>query len=264
MTSRTRPVVLSIAGSDSGGGAGIQADLKAITAMGGWGATAITCLTAQNLEGVRAIQATEASVLRDQIDAVCEAFDVRAAKTGMLYSRELIAVTVERLLHHRPFPLVVDPVMVATSGARLLEEDAVAAMRDNLLPIATLATPNLHEAALLAGREVTDLPGMRRAAEVIHRTTGARVLVKGGHLGGEAVDVLYDGTSYREYRADRVESGTAGHGTGCTLASAIATALALGSEVHEAVALAKDRLTRALGDRVSLGRGIEAMELFPG
>jgi hydroxymethylpyrimidine/phosphomethylpyrimidine kinase len=260
---RYRPVVLAIAGSDSGGGAGIQADLKAITAAGAWGATAITCLTAQNLEGVRSIQPTEPEVLADQIDAVCEGFQVGAIKTGMLYSAELIRVVVDRIRHHRPGPVVVDPVMVATSGARLLQEDAIAALRDELLPLATVVTPNLHEALILAGgRPVEGIAAMCAAAETILRLGVSHVLVKGGHLEGEAVDLLYDGLQYREYRARRVASATAIHGTGCTLASAIAAGLALGYTVPEATAAAKDLVTAALERRASLGGGIEALDLF--
>jgi len=259
---RVRPVVLTIAGSDSGGGAGIQADLKAIAAMGAWGATAITCLTSQNLQGVRSIQPTEPAILADQIDAVREGFPVRAVKTGMLYSSELIQVVVDRMTHHPPVPLVVDPVMVATSGARLLQEDAVATLRRELLPLATLVTPNLHEAAILADREVRDLEGMRDAALAINQLGGAAVLVKGGHLAGDAVDVLFDGDQFHELRARRIPSTGADHGTGCTLASAIAAGLVLGLALPDAVSAAKRALTDALLNRCALGDGLEALDLF--
>jgi len=259
---RLRPVVLSIAGSDSGGGAGIQADLKAIAAMGAWGATAVTCLTSQNLLGVRSVQPTEPAILADQIDAVCEGFQVRAVKTGMLYSRELIEVVVDRIGQHRPGPLVLDPVMVATSGARLLRDDAVSSLRRDLLPLAALVTPNLEEAAILAGREVHTVPDMCEAAAAIRRLGAAAVLVKGGHLEGDAVDVLDDGSVVRELRAPRVASAGADHGTGCTLAAAIAAGLALGMAVPDAVAAAKRLLTDALLNRSSLGGGIEALDLF--
>jgi hydroxymethylpyrimidine/phosphomethylpyrimidine kinase len=259
---RVRPVVLSIAGSDSGGGAGIQADLKAIAAMGAWGATAVTCLTSQNLDGVRSVQPADPAILADQIDAVREGFPVRATKTGMLYSRELIEVVIARLAHHPPLPLVVDPVMVATSGARLLRDDAVATLRRELLPLATLVTPNLHEASILTGREVRDLPAMRDAAVAIHELGAGAVLVKGGHLAGDATDVLFDGVELHELRARRVASSGADHGTGCTLASAIAAGLALGFAVHDAVSAAKQMLGDALLNRSSLGPGLEALDLF--
>ena len=259
---RVRPVVLTIAGSDSGGGAGIQADLKAIAAMGAWGATAITCLTAQNLDGVRSIQPAEPAVLADQIDAVCEGFDVRAVKTGMLLSRELISVTADRLRHHHQPTVVVDPVMVATSGARLLEDDAVSVLRDDLLPLAALVTPNLHEAAILTDRPVRTLDDMGAAARAIYDLGVGAVLVKGGHLDGDAVDLLFDGTELQELRARRVRSTGADHGTGCTLASAIAAGLALGLSTPDAVAAAKRLLTDALVNRASLGGGVEALDLF--
>jgi len=259
---RLRPVVLTIAGSDSGGGAGIQADLKAIAAMGAWGATAVTCLTSQNLDGVRSVQPTDPAILADQIDAVREGFPVRAVKTGMLYSSELIQIVVDRITHHPPVPLVVDPVMVATSGARLLRDDAVATLRDHLLPLATLVTPNLHEAAILAAREVRTVPEMRDAAVAINQLGGAAVLVKGGHLAGDAVDVLFDGEQFHELHARRIPSSGADHGTGCTLASAIAAGLALGLGLPDAVSAAKRLLTDALLNRCGLGDGIEALDLF--
>jgi hydroxymethylpyrimidine/phosphomethylpyrimidine kinase len=257
-----RPVVLTIAGSDSGGGAGIQADLKAISAMGGWAATAITCLTSQNLTGVRSVQPADPGVLADQIDAVCEGFDVRAVKTGMLYSSDLIRVVIDRLRFHHTGPVVVDPVMVATSGAKLLEDSAIEILRDSLLPMASLITPNLHEAEILASFPVTDIPTMRSAAERITYLGAANVLVKGGHLENEAVDVLFDGADYHEFRAPRVPATTATHGTGCTLASAIAAGLALGRSVADAVADAKHLITAALERRCTLGRGIEALDVF--
>jgi len=259
---RVLPVVLTIAGSDSGGGAGIQADLKAITAMGGWGATAVTCLTSQNLQGVRSVQPTEPEILADQIDAVCEGFEVRAVKTGMLFSSELIRVVVDRLQLHDPGPLVVDPVMVATSGARLLQEDAIQTLRDELLPRATVVTPNLHEAEILAGFRVSDVPTMTAAAAAIHRLGVPYVLVKGGHLELEALDLLYDGSEAIHLTAPRVDCSSATHGTGCTLAAAIAVGLAHGFSVPAAVEAAKRRLSAALVGRASLGRDIEALDLF--
>lgn len=258
----TLPVVLAIAGSDSGGGAGIQADLKAIAAMGGWGATAVTCLTAQNPAGVRSVQPADSDVLADQIDAVCDGFEVRAVKTGMMYSGELIRVVVDRLRFHRAGPLVVDPVMVATSGAKLLQDSAIGILRDQLLPMAAVVTPNLHEAEILAGFSVPDIAAMRAAAEAIYRLGPANVLIKGGHLDDDAIDVLFDGADHHEFRAPRVAATTATHGTGCTLASAIAAGLALGRALPDAVAEAKHLLTAALERSCSLGGDIEALDVF--
>jgi hydroxymethylpyrimidine kinase/phosphomethylpyrimidine kinase len=255
-------VVLTIAGSDSGGGAGIQADLKAIAAMGAWGASAVTCLTSQNLGGVRSLQPTEPEILGDQIDAVCEGFTVEAVKTGMLLSSELIAVVVDRICRRNGLPLVVDPVMVATSGARLLRDDAVTALREDLIPLSTLVTPNLHEAAILAGRTVQNLDDMHDAATVIQALGCRAVLIKGGHLEGDAVDLLFDGEDCHELRSSRISSAGADHGTGCTLASAIAAALALRRPLREAVTDAKRMLTDALIHRASLDGGIEALDVF--
>ena len=259
---RARPVVLTIAGSDSGGGAGIQADLKAISAMGGWGASAITCLTSQNLTGVRSVQPTEPRILADQIDAVCEGFEVRAVKTGMLYSSDLIQVVIERLRVHHTGPVVVDPVMVATSGAKLLQDSAIEILRDSLLPMASLVTPNLHEAEILAGFPVPAIPTMQATAETIFQLGAANVLVKGGHLEDEAVDVLFDGTETHEFRAPRIAATTATHGTGCTLASAIAAGLALGRSMPDAVADAKRLITDALEQRCLLSPGVQALDVF--
>lgn len=258
-----RPVVLSIAGSDSGGGAGIQADLKAITAVGAWGAAAVTCLTSQNLEGVRSLQPTEPQILADQIDAVCEGFDVRAVKTGMLLSSDLIHVVVDRIIHHAPGPVVVDPVMVATSGAKLLQDDAITVLRERLFPVATLITPNLHEAQILAGFPVHDLATMEAAARTIGELGPSHVLVKGGHLDGDAIDLLFDGHQISVFKTARISAPSATHGTGCSLASAIAGCLALGRTIDEAVKEAKNLITTALEQRSSLGDGVEALELFP-
>ncbi len=262
--SNHRPVVLAIAGSDSGGGAGIQADIKAITAMGGWAATAVTCLTAQNLDGVRSVQPTAPEILGDQIDAVYDGFDVRAVKTGMLYSADLVRVVVDRLLNHRDVQLVVDPVMVATSGAKLLMDEAIAVLRDQLLPMAALITPNLHEAAILAGFEVRSRDSMKEAAAAILALGAGGVLIKGGHLDGDAVDLLFDGDEFREFSSRRVAVGSAAHGTGCTLASAIAAGLAGGRDMAVAVQAAKERLTEALQNRADIGNGVGALDLFAG
>jgi hydroxymethylpyrimidine kinase/phosphomethylpyrimidine kinase len=262
-TGSFRPVVLTIAGSDSGGGAGIQADLKAITAVGAWGATAITCLTSQNLDGVRSLQPTEPAILSDQIDAVCEGFDVRAVKTGMLFSAELIQVVASRLAVHDSGPLVVDPVMVATSGAKLLQADAIHTLCEELLPHTTVITPNLHETGILAGFPVNDLASMDAGARAIHNLGASHVLVKGGHLAGEAVDLLFDGRATTEFRSPRIPASSASHGTGCTLAAAIAGGLARGLAVSEAVAQAKKVVHSALENRCCLGGGIEGLELFP-
>lgn len=249
------PIALTVAGSDSGGGAGIQADLRTFAALGVHGTTAITCLTAQNPREVRAIQACAPGILRAQIEAVLDQLPPAAAKTGMLFSAPLIRVVVECLAPRRRFPLVVDPVMVASSGARLLQPAAVRALTEQLLPLATLATPNCDEAAVLAGRPLEDIEDLRQAARRIRRDWGCAVLVKGGHLRGlrEAIDVYYDGREEWLLRAPFVR-GVSTHGTGCTYAAAIAGYLALGCPLLAAVERAKRLITSAIANSRRIGR----------
>ena len=249
------PRVLTIAGSDSGGGAGIQADLKTITALGAFGASAITALTAQNTLGVRAIFPVPPEFVAAQIDAVMEDIGTDAAKTGMLGGRGVVEIVADRVRHHGISPLVVDPVMLAKSGDALLAADAVEALRRLLLPLATVVTPNLAEAAALAGMAVEDEDGMREAARRIHAAGPRWVLVKGGHLAGEPADLLYDGREFRRITRPRVATRNT-HGTGCTYSAAIATGLARGMDVPQAVEWARDALQAALEGALELGRGV--------
>ncbi|MEK7684301.1 MAG: bifunctional hydroxymethylpyrimidine kinase/phosphomethylpyrimidine kinase [Verrucomicrobiota bacterium] len=241
------PVALTIAGSDSGGGAGIQADLKTFAALGVHGTSAITCITAQNPKEVRSIQACTAEIVRDQIAAVFAELPPAAVKTGMLFSTELIRVVAEFFKGQRHPPLIVDPVMVATSGARLLKPAAVNAMQKKLLPLAALTTPNLDEAELLSGRELRSVEDMRSAARTIHSRYGCAALIKGGHLRGlsEAADIFYDGQTELLLTAPFVK-GLSTHGTGCTYSAAIAGYLALGHGLPGAVRKAKQYITKAL------------------
>jgi len=248
------PRVLTIAGSDSGGGAGIQADLKTITALGGFGMSAVTALTAQNTIGVRGIYAVSAEFDAAQIDAVAEDIGVDAAKTGMLAGRAIVEVVADRMKRHAVRPLVVDPVMAAKGGDALLEADARPALRDVLLPLATVVTPNLLEAEELTGFQVRGRDAMPEAARRVHDLGPEWVLVKGGHLAGDPVDVLFDGSDVYEVRRPRVRT-TSTHGTGCSYASAIATGLAYGMPVREAVEWARDALQAALASALALGHG---------
>ncbi|MCD6415932.1 MAG: bifunctional hydroxymethylpyrimidine kinase/phosphomethylpyrimidine kinase [Planctomycetes bacterium] len=249
-----KPRVLTIAGSDSGGGAGIQADLKTITALGGFGMSAVTALTAQNTVGVRGVFEVTPEFVAAQIDAVVEDLGVDAAKTGMLASGAIIEVVAQRVRRHRIRPLVVDPVMAAQSGDPLIEPGARRTLQERLLPAATLVTPNLSEAAELSGRAVTDLPGMREAARRIRQFGPQWVLVKGGHLPGAPTDLLFDGADFYEISRPRIETENT-HGTGCTYSAAIATGLAMGKSVPEAVEWARDALQAALRASLPLGRG---------
>lgn len=246
--------VLTIAGSDSGGGAGIQADLKAITLLGGFGMSALTALTAQNTVAVIAIHEVPLDFIEAQIDAVFSDIGVDAVKTGMLSNAGVVQLVAEKLVEHKPPIVVVDPVMVAKSGDPLLAPEARETLSNSLLPLATLVTPNLPEASALVGWEIGNEDEMRRAAEEIQGLGPKHVLVKGGHLQGEPVDLLFDGRQFHEFRSDRVQSKNV-HGTGCTYASAIATLLALELPVVEAVAAAKRFITEAIRQGLDLGRG---------
>lgn len=247
--------VLTIGGSDSSGGAGIQADLKTFTVFRVYGMSAITALTAQNTVGVSGVLAVEPAFVRAQIDAVAEDVGVDAAKTGMLANREIIEAVAAAVRAHRIAPLVVDPVMVAQSGARLLEADARAALLESLLPLAAVVTPNLPEAAALLERPVETIADMRDAAERLVRAGAAAALVKGGHLaGGDAVDVLHDGTALHELRAPRIATPHT-HGTGCMTAAALAACLARGMPLLEAAREAKRFISAAIAGGLALGRG---------
>jgi hydroxymethylpyrimidine/phosphomethylpyrimidine kinase len=253
---RVRGRVLVVAGSDSGGGAGVQADIKTVTALGGFAMTAVTALTAQNTLGVAAIHAVPIAFVRQQIEVVLDDLGADAVKTGMLHSAAIVEAVVERLVALAPaVPLVADPVMVAQSGASLLEDSAVDALRRLLLPVARLVTPNAPEAARLTGLEVEDVEGQKRAAERLLRLGAKAALVKGGHIAGEKVsDVLADETAIRVLSAPRIDTRQT-HGTGCTLASAIATGLAQGLRLAQAVDRARAYLWQALATAPGLGRG---------
>jgi hydroxymethylpyrimidine/phosphomethylpyrimidine kinase len=246
------PRVLIIAGSDSGGGAGIQADIKTVSALGAFGMTAITALTAQNTTGVYGVVEIEPKFVVQQIEACAGDIGCDAVKTGMLANAGIIDAVSGAI--RGLGPLVVDPVMIAKSGARLLALDAIAALKSKLLPLATVVTPNLHEAGVLAGSEIRTLEQMKEAARVIGDLGAKNVVVKGGHLENIAADVLYDGRNFTEFQAERVETKNT-HGTGCIFASAIAAGLANKRTVQESVAAAKDFITAAICAGLAIGKG---------
>lgn len=241
------PVALTIAGSDSGGGAGIQADLKTFSALGVFGTSAITCVTAQNTRGVSAIHVVSPQIVAAQIEAVLSDFKVGAIKTGMLFSAAIVHAIADALDRHPALPLVLDPVMVATSGDPLMEQDAVAAIITRLFPRATLITPNLPEAAFLTGLSLAhDQHEIEAQARALLSRGAKAVLMKGGHAEGEeAVDLLVETGGTRAFRAPRIATRNT-HGTGCTLSAAIASRLARGDDLHAAVDAAKTYLTGAL------------------
>jgi hydroxymethylpyrimidine kinase / phosphomethylpyrimidine kinase / thiamine-phosphate diphosphorylase len=246
--------ILTIAGSDSGGGAGIQADLKAITLLGGYGMSVLTALTAQNTTGVQAIHEIPASFVEAQIDSVLSDIGVDAIKTGMLMNGEIVEVVSKKIRQYGVQKVVVDPVMVSKSGAPLLRKDAQDALIKKLIPLAWVVTPNLMEASALTGLKVNSLEGMKKATYRIYKLGAKHVVVKGGHLKGMAIDLLYDGKKFVEMERPRIETKNT-HGTGCTFASAIATFLARGDTVLEAARKAKTFITMAIQFSLSLGKG---------
>ncbi len=246
--------VLTIAGSDSGGGAGIQADLKTITALGGFGMSVITALTAQNTLGVTGIHEVPADFVAMQFDAVASDIGIDAAKTGMLASVEIMRLVAAKVRQYGVEKLVVDPVMVAKGGARLIREDAVETLIKELIPLACVVTPNIPEAEVLSDMPIAGPEDMRTAAAIIHRLGARHVVVKGGHLKGAAIDILYDGRRFHEFEAERIATGDT-HGTGCTFSAAIATGLAGGKSVRDAVDAAKIYTQEAIRHAWRIGGG---------
>lgn len=252
----TRVRVLSIAGSDAGGGAGIQADLKTFTALGAYGMTAITAVTVQNTQGVSGVQAIDPAVVAAQITAVASDIGVDAAKTGMLANEAIVHAVADAIREAGIDTLVVDPVAVSKHGHLLLEPAGVNALRSALLPLALLVTPNLPEAQALTGLEVRTRDDMRRAGEAIREVGARAVLVKGGHLeGGTAADLLIDADGEEWLEAERIDTPHT-HGTGCTLSAAIAAHLAMGEDLRRSVRAGKAFVTGAIAHALALGRGI--------
>ena len=264
MTSSALPIALTIAGSDSGGGAGIQADLKTFHAFGVFGTTAITAITAQNTLGVQAIHPIPIEIVRAQIESISVDLRPRGIKTGMLATGELVRAVADSIRVHELGNYVMDPVMVATSGDRLLAKDAEAALVTELLPLASLVTPNLHEARILTKLPVDSVSDMRAAAEALVEMGAGAALVKGGHLeDGEVVDLFWDGTRELTWNRTRLDTAHT-HGTGCTLSAAAAAGLAQGLPLPEAVDQAVDFVARAIGTAPGLGQGHGPVNHFAG
>lgn len=254
-------IALTIAGSDSSGGAGIQADLKTFAAFAVFGTSAITALTAQNTLGVRAIVDIDPAFVAAQIDAIADDFTIAAAKTGMLSRAEIIGSVADRISIHKISNLVVDPVMVTANGDVLLEPAAIVMMRDVMLPMATLVTPNLREASILTGREILNRDSMREAARALVGLGARAALVKSGSAAftagvqdQDAIDIFYDGHNFREFRSSRVPIGRV-HGAGCTLSAAIAASLARGESLENAIDAGKRYVTMALQNAPAIGHG---------
>jgi hydroxymethylpyrimidine/phosphomethylpyrimidine kinase len=255
------PKALTIAGSDSGGGAGIQADLKTFSAFRVFGTSVITAVTAQNSVGVQGVFDLPPEFVARQIDSVLTDFGADAVKIGMLSTAPIIGAVADRLRAHRPERIVLDPVMIAKSGDALLQPDARAALIKELLPLALVATPNLHEAEALAGMPVTTERDMEEAARRILAMGPRNVLVKGGHLRDSATDILWNGRDLSRFTAPRLDS-TSTHGTGCTFSSAIAAGLARGHALRDAIGEAKAYVTAAIREGFQPGRGVGALRHF--
>ncbi|MBU8905742.1 bifunctional hydroxymethylpyrimidine kinase/phosphomethylpyrimidine kinase [Desertibacillus haloalkaliphilus] len=248
---------LTIAGSDSGGGAGIQADLKTFQELGVFGTSAITALTAQNTLGVHGVFPQSLEAIEAQLDAVLTDIGTDAVKTGMLFSADIIRLVAQKLSEYQVTNVVVDPVMIAKGGATLLQQQAMTALTEELLPIATVITPNLPEASqILGSTSITTIADMEDAAVELHKLGPKYVVLKGGHLEGEqSPDLLYDGEQLLPFYSERIETKHT-HGTGCTFAAAIAAELAKGATIAEAVKTAKVFITEAIASSLAIGRGI--------
>ncbi|HJV45551.1 MAG TPA: bifunctional hydroxymethylpyrimidine kinase/phosphomethylpyrimidine kinase [Bacillota bacterium] len=245
---------LTIAGSDSGGGAGIQADLKTFTARNVYGMSAITAITAQNTLGVQGVHVVPLEMIEKQIDMVIEDLGVDAVKTGMLGTSDVIELVAQKLKQHKVTRLVVDPVMIAKGGAKLLEDEAVASMISQLIPLAAVITPNIPEAEVLTGRKITTVEDMVQAAKDIISMGARGVVIKGGHLVGEPLDIFYDGRELTYYEGKRIQTRHT-HGTGCTFAACIAAELAKGREIRKCIETAKAFITAAIQNELGLGTG---------
>lgn len=246
--------VLTVAGSDSGGGAGIQADVKTIAAFGMYAETAVTALTAQNTTGVHGIFDVPAAFIGEQLDAVFRDLRPDSVKIGMIPNAEAVRVIASKLLEYRAENIVIDPVLVSSSGRRLLDENAEGELRRTLLPLASVITPNLPEVRALCGIAAENEEEMRLAAAEMAKTLPCAVLIKGGHLAGEAVDLLYHAGRFTRYVSERIVTKNS-HGTGCTLSSAVACGLAAGLSLEESVKIAKEYLTGALRNSLPFGQG---------
>ncbi len=257
------PTALTIAGSDSGAGAGIQADLKTFSALGVYGVTVITALTAQNTLGVQAIEVIGPEMVRKQLESVLTDIGADAVKIGMLGSSGNIAVAAGMLRHYHAGNIVLDPVLASTSGSILLPGEARNVLIEQLLPVVDLVTPNLTEAGILTGTTVTNPEDMKKAAYTLHQMGSRMVLVKGGHLTGDPIDVFYDGTNFTLLEAKRIATDNT-HGTGCTLSSAIAAYLAKGRDPLSAVRMAKEFISAAIQYSLKIGKGKGPVNQFHG
>jgi hydroxymethylpyrimidine/phosphomethylpyrimidine kinase len=254
-------VALTIAGSDSGGGAGIQADLKTFSALGVYGTSVITAITAQNLDGVTGIQPIDPEIVRKQMIAVFTGYPVMGVKTGMLFSTEIIETVTETYSLYKSIPLVIDPVFAATSGSKLIQDSAIQALINNLFPLATVITPNIPEAEFLSGNKINTEDDLKKVAEKLFATYKIPILAKGGHLENSANDILVDSNGLRIYPQETIR-GVNNHGSGCTFSAAIAAELAKGASVREAIGISKAYIVNSLKNSHRLKGAVSVMDHF--
>lgn len=252
---------LTVAGSDSSGGAGIQADLKTFSAHGIYGMSVITAVTAQNTQSILAVQDINPDIVAKQIDAIFQDIDVDAVKIGMVSQVEIIRTIAEKLKEYKAGNIVLDPVMISTSGHPLLDPEAMETLVRELIPLSTVVTPNIPEAEKIANMRICTLDDMKKAAETIYKMGPGNVLVKGGHLQGDSTDVLYDGKKMAFLKAERINTKNT-HGTGCTLSAAIASNLALGLDIKNAVEKSKNYITMAIANSLPIGKGAGPVHHF--
>ncbi len=250
--------VLTIAGSDSSGGAGIQADLKTFCAYGVYGAAVITALTAQNTVGVQGMLEVKEDFVANQLDSVLNDLRVNAAKIGMVFKKETVKIIADKLLEYKVKNIVLDPVFFSKSGDSLIKDDAVVILKEKLIPICDVITPNLYEAELLSGFPVRNTEDMKKASEILYSLGSRAVIIKGGHLHGDAIDVLYNGKEFKILEGERI-SGKNPHGTGCTFSSALAAGLALGLSIDEAFKSAKEYVAAAIKKSIAVGSGFNVL-----
>lgn len=254
--------VLTIAGSDPSGGAGIQADLKTITVLGGYGMSIITALTAQNTQGVQGISEVPVDFVERQLDSVLGDGGVDAVKTGMLVNEDIVSAVCRKMREYRIERLVVDPVMVSSDGSSLLTDSGREVLISELIPLSLVVTPNIAEAEILSGISIRSLEDMKKASECIIRHGARNVILKGGHSPGDPIDLLYDGSDFHLFSTERIPGGDV-HGTGCTFSAAIAAGLAAQKTVHESVALAKGYISSTIASALRTGRGRRTPDHFP-
>ncbi|CDF57418.1 bifunctional hydroxymethylpyrimidine kinase/phosphomethylpyrimidine kinase [Thermobrachium celere] len=253
--------VLTIAGSDSCGGAGIQADLKTFSAHLVYGMSIITSVTAQNTQGVIDAYDLPVEVIEKQIRAIFNDINVDAVKIGMLSNSRIISTVADLLKFYRAKNIVLDPVMISKSGFKLLKDDAISSLISNLIPICTIITPNIHEANLIAQMDIKNIDDMKKACRIINDLGARYVLIKGGHLNDDAIDVLFDGKGYYQFKGNRIKTKNT-HGTGCTLSSAIAANLAKGFDIVESISKSKNYIQNAIENSFSIGLGVGPVDHF--